>query len=1134
MNRTQRLACAYIAANFVLLGPTPREGRAEGADDLRPQLVAQVGHSGGIGRIAFAPDGRTVLMAGASPRLWYVATGRLIRPFAGHDGATTDIAYSPDGRYVLSGGWDKMARLWDAATGREVRRFLGHTHFVESVAFFPEGRTVLTGSYDNTVRLWDVETGREKPPSFKAKNRVTMARVSPDGRTVIIGVNGGGGILWDASDGHTIRQMGREGLEDFEGAVFSPDGRWILSWTIFPKLGELRLWDVQSGRLLRSFQAPGDSAAFSPDGKTILTKGGQLWDVTSGQNLRKYDFGRHQVASVAFAPDGRTFLTGGTTYDQTARLWDLASGKELVRFAGRVAPVQTVTPHPKEPLVQVLGAEQHRAASGEGFGGPNSTRIQDAIIWDLEKGREVRRVAVKPKPAWAGINGVWKGPNGERALLLANRPAVLPKDPKTGRPLMGYANLPMPNQIEVSRDGSRVVAFGNPGHFLWDYKTGHLIRQFKASGYSVEVLAFSPDDRWVLAGTTDGTARIWDVATGDDVKRFVGHRMGVSAVAASADARQVVTGGQDRTVRLWDVETEREIWSAEGHLGSITSVAFSPDGKSVLSSSSDGTTGYWDRGTGRELCRLVSFPDNAWTVLAPDGRFDTNRPGALPDLHWIFPDDPFRPLAQEILLRDYYEPCLLPRVLAGETFRPVRPLSTLNRAQPRVVIVEVGPGASPGVASVTVETQAAEDVFGGVPRKTAVYELRLFRDSQLVGCWPETDDDQALEPDPNSPEQQDAWRRINRIVLDPATGRATRTFSIALPHREKPGPVELTAYAFNEDRVKSATATARYDAPANPPISRPRAYLICMGVAASQSPRWDLAFPAADARRIQDVLGGALERQGHYEVVPILLTSERADDGAVGTATATKANLDAALDLLAGRVVNEQTRKRLPGADKLLRATPDDLVVLSFSGHGYTDARGVLYLLPYDVGEGRSEVAEVLPHCISTSELSAWLRNVNAGELAIVVDACHSAAAVQQPGFKPGPLGSRGLGQLAYDKGMQVLAASQADDVAVESSWIRQGLLTYALASDGLEKRRAARDGIVTLKGLLTYAAGRVPELYREVMTGEVRDEGGEVARNVGEVRPRTGQQSAVQKPELFDYDRNKTEVILSGGQARS
>ena len=202
-------------------------------------------------------------------------------------------------------------------------------------------------------------------------------------------------------------------------------------------------------------------------------------------------------------------------------------------------------------------------------------------------------------------------------------------------------------------------------------------------------------------------------------------------------------------------------------------------------------------------------------------------------------------------------------------------------------------------------------------------------------------------------------------------------------------------------------------------------------------------------------------------------------------------------------------------------------MLLTFSGHGYTDARGALYLLPYNVGAGKRRVEEILERCISTAELSAWLRGVDAGHLAIVVDASYSAAAVQQPGFKPGPLGSRGLGQLAYDKGMRVLAASQADGVAIENAKIRQGLLTYALVRDGLEQRRAARDGKVTLGGLLSYAAERVPGLYREVLVGEVKDASGLAARNVGTVKPKQGQLKAVQLPELFDYDRGNFGVVL-------
>src|SRR5213078_261829 len=118
----------------------------------------------------------------------------------------------------------------------------------------------------------------------------------------------------------------------------------------------------------------------------------------------------------------------------------------------------------------------------------------------------------------------------------------------------------------------------------------------------------------------------------------------------------------------------------------------------------------------------------------------------------------------------------------------------------------------------------------------------------------------------------------------------------------------------------------------------------------------------------------------------------------------------------------------------------------------------------------------------SSEELSLWLRDVDAGEMVMIVDACHSAATVEQEWFKPGPMGSRGLGQLAYDKRMRVLAASQADDFALESGNLRHGLLTYALVKDGLDTKKAdfrPKDGRVTLGEWLAYGAERVPDLHR-------------------------------------------------------
>ena len=148
----------------------------------------------------------------------------------------------------------------------------------------------------------------------------------------------------------------------------------------------------------------------------------------------------------------------------------------------------------------------------------------------------------------------------------------------------------------------------------------------------------------------------------------------------------------------------------------------------------------------------------------------------------------------------------------------------------------------------------------------------------------------------------------------------------------------------------------------------------------------------------------------------------------------------------------------------------------------------------------------------------------------MIVDACHSAASVEGQGFKPGPMGSRGLGQLAYDKGMRILAASQADDVAIESEQVRQGLLTYALIRDGIEAFQAdstPQDRRITLEEWLRYGAGRVPDLYEEVKRGEVKRFGRGQRAKIVLVKQGRSLKRATQQHALFDFTKKKREVIL-------
>jgi hypothetical protein len=308
-------------------------------------------------------------------------------------------------------------------------------------------------------------------------------------------------------------------------------------------------------------------------------------------------------------------------------------------------------------------------------------------------------------------------------------------------------------------------------------------------------------------------------------------------------------------------------------------------------------------------------------------------------------------------------------------------------------------------------------------------------------------------------------------------------------------------------------------------------------VNACENAVWDLTYAANDAKRLLEELPDRLVRTGNFmDVVAVPLISDYHIKGQHRVLTqnlATKAIIKAVLDLLAGRTIQNSLRQSIPNVGRIRAAVPDDFVLISFSSHGFMDRRGNFYIVPYDIGRGRKRDVsrEVVRKSISSMELSVWLRDLDAGHLVMIVDACHSAGTVESVGFKPGPMGSRGLGQLAYDKGMQVLTSTQADDVALESKLTRHGLLSYALIQDGIVASRAdfqPDDNRIYLTEWLNYAVERVPDLYNEIIQGQLQAlhprKGG---RGVAVLDSEVPKSIVPQQPSLFDFRRKAPPVVL-------
>jgi WD40 repeat protein len=288
------------------------------------------------------------------------------------------------------------------------------------------------------------------------------------------------------------------------------------------------------------------SVVFSPDGRYVLTGAWDqtaiLWETATGRQLRTYQGHVNRVNSAAFHPGGRQVATG--SYDQTAILWDLASGARILTYSGHDAGVTSVAFHPS-------GRQLVTAATD-----------QTAILWDTETGKQLQTFG---KPV-------------EKADRNDDRGTV----------------------VQFHPSGNSIVVFADAQAVFWNVASGREIRRLRLGVAPSGV--FSPEGDVLLTTFYGGAAVLWDVATGERVQTLQGPReYHIDAVAFSADGRLCLTGARDGTVTIWERASGRPVRSFNGHTTFVTAVAFSPDGRLVLSGSNDHRAILWDAASGQAM-----------------------------------------------------------------------------------------------------------------------------------------------------------------------------------------------------------------------------------------------------------------------------------------------------------------------------------------------------------------------------------------------------------------------------------------------------------------------------------------------------------------------------------------------------
>jgi hypothetical protein len=584
----------------------------------------------------------------------------------------------------------------------------------------------------------------------------------------------------------------------------------------------------------------------------------------------------------------------------------------------------------------------------------------------------------------------------------------------------------------------------------------------------------------------------------------------------------------------------------------ITTLAFSgplaggflPDNGIFWAVSSSEGLRFWNARDWSVVATTMFPRADVHVTVTPEGRYDTNTEADAAPFRWLVSDAPEQSLGPQTFMRDYYQPGLIDKLLdcsahndCAVRLSPLRPIAGLNRVLPEVTITGVTPGDSPEIATVSLRIREGQDPAARNGKtRSGIYNVQLFRDYQFDSFVPT----RAFESESSVlDDDMDVWRVLNKlddtIDSDPNDGVVEATMSVLLPTRAGSEKQMFTAYAFNSDRVKSETASYEYVRDAVVPRT-PRAFIISIGIDAYDVTSLKLDYAAKDAV----LMGYQLGRLEGYDVRQLVVAGARPgrnDKKPPPRVTgAVIRNLLAILAGDSGKEVRDTLSAAGIDASMLEMALPDDLVIISFSGHGWADKDGDFYLVPADgaIPPADAEVPDTAS-LVASWELTGWLRYISAGQIALILDTCHSGASFRADRFRPGPMGDAGLGQLAYDKGIRILAATQAGDVAYEDKRLKHGVLTYALAGPGEAlsregSKRADSDGNgkLDIDEWLNYAVMRLPELNESRNITGTSDADDLTARAFLFPNRKPEPEKRIQQPTLFNYAMQDPAVIRS------
>ena len=421
-----------------------------------------------------------------------------------------------------------------------------HEGGVLRARFSPGGDLLATAGLDGFAIVWDASTGRQVA---RLAHEAGVTRVAWGGHQLATATRDEKVVLWDPRAGSRLHQL--EVGAGIQALEYAPGGSRLAVLTMDDSLS---IWDPQDGARLAVLQPP-SPGGLQPDG------------------------------DCAFSPDGGRIAAGDRS--GAVRVWDLASGRELVRLAAHGDSISRVRFSPDG--LRLVTAD---------IGG-------NLAIWELGTGRPVARFAHDGE-----VTAAWFGPGGDRLLTASRDRSAIVWDARTGAVLATLAgHAAAINQAVWSPDGSTIAtASDDATAILWDASSGRRLDRRLGQRAPLFDVAFDPAGRRMATASMDGSARVFSAEPTHRITPLAGHTRPVKSVEFAPGGAHLVTGSDDGSARIWDARTGRELL-ALAHGTDVLAARFDPAGARIATAGFGGLIRLWDARTGRPLLDLPTGPE---------------------------------------------------------------------------------------------------------------------------------------------------------------------------------------------------------------------------------------------------------------------------------------------------------------------------------------------------------------------------------------------------------------------------------------------------------------------------------------------------------------------------------------------